>query len=54
MKTHLDQTLAEATHELTGDYSAGVVDYEEIHVHILKMADTLSNGIMRAFPRRFH
>ena len=53
MKTHLDQTLAEAQHELTGDYAASVADYEEIHHHILEMADLLSNGIMRAFPQDF-
>ena len=53
MKTHLDQTLAEATHRLTGDYAADIRDYERIHRHILEMADTLSNGIMEQFPRRF-
>jgi hypothetical protein len=54
MSTHLDQTLAEASPELTGDYAAGVADYEEIHHHILAMADLLSTGIMRTFPSRFH
>jgi hypothetical protein len=53
MKTHLDQTLAEAAHELGGDYAASVTDYEAIHVHILAMADMLSNGIIRQFPWRF-
>src|SRR4029077_4946434 len=51
MKEHLDQTLAEAQHELAGDYPAGVQDYETIHQHILQMADTLSDGILRAFPQ---
>ena len=54
MKGHLDQTLAEASHELTGDYAASVADYDEIHHHILGMADVLSTGIIRAFPGRFH
>jgi hypothetical protein len=54
MKTHLDQTLAEASAELTGDYPASVAAYEEIHHHILEMADALSEGIMRQFPSRFH
>ena len=54
MKAHLDQTLAEAGHELAGEYAASVADYEEIHHHILDMADLLSSGIMRAFPDRFH
>jgi hypothetical protein len=54
MKTHLDQTLAEASDELTGKYAASVADYEAIHEHILMMADILSDGIIRAFPNRFH
>jgi hypothetical protein len=53
MRAHLDQTLAEAQHELGGDYAASVADYEVVHAHMLAMADTLSNGIMRSFPRRF-
>jgi hypothetical protein len=52
MKTHLDQTLAEAAHELGGDYAASVADYEEIHAHILAMADVLSSGIIRQFPNK--
>jgi hypothetical protein len=53
MKTHLDQTLTEASDELTGDYAGSVAVYEEIHAHILDMADVLSSGIMQQFPKRF-
>jgi hypothetical protein len=53
MKAHLDQTLAEAAHELGGDYAASVADYEVVHAHILMMADLLSSGIMRQFPGLF-
>jgi hypothetical protein len=53
MKTHLDQTLAEASAELQGNYAQSVDTYEEIHHHILEMADLLSSGIMRQFPDRF-
>lgn len=53
MKTHLDQTLVEATDELTGGFAAGVAEYDEIEAHILDMADTLSAGIIGAFPRMF-
>jgi hypothetical protein len=53
MKRHLDQTLSEAVHRLGGDYQADVRDYEEIHHHILEMADSLSDGIIKQFPRRF-
>ena len=53
MKAHLDQTLVEAQHELTGHYRASVKDYRAVHRHILMMADTLSDGIIQAFPKRF-
>jgi len=53
MKTHLDQTLDEATHRLTGTFAADIRDYEHIHRHILEMADMLSDGIMAQFPGRF-
>jgi hypothetical protein len=53
MKTHLDQTLAEAQHRLQGNFAADIRDYDAVHHHILEMADTLSTGIMRQFPKRF-
>lgn len=53
MKTHLDQTLAEAAHELGSQYAASVTDYEAVHAHILMMADQLSAGIIAQFPSRF-
>jgi hypothetical protein len=53
MKGHLDQTLSEAVHRLGGKYDADVRDYDKIHNHILMMADTLSKGIIKQFPRRF-
>ena len=53
MKTHLDATLAQAAHELHGEYAASVTDYEGIHSHILMMADQLSAGVMTQFPSRF-
>jgi hypothetical protein len=53
MKTHLDQTLAEAVDELTGHYHAGVRQYGAIERHILEMADALSAGIVHQFPGRF-
>jgi hypothetical protein len=52
MREHLDQTLAEAAHELGGDYAASVADYEQVHTHILAMADLLSSGIIRQLPGR--
>jgi hypothetical protein len=53
MKVHLDQTLAEASDELQGDYAAGVAKYDAIEAHMLAMADDLSSGIISKFPSRF-
>jgi hypothetical protein len=53
MRTHLDQTLAEAAAELGGDFAASVRAYDEVHRHILMMADTLTDGIVAQFPGRF-
>jgi hypothetical protein len=53
MRGHLDQTLDEASHRLGGDFSADIRDYERIHHHILRMADAISGGIIKQFPRRF-
>ena len=54
MRTHLDQTLAEAAAELPGDYAASIDAYEAIHAHIPMMADRLSAGIIAHFPSRIH
>jgi hypothetical protein len=53
MHGHLDQTLAEATAQLTGDYAASAREYDHIVTHILTMADALSAGIVTQFPDRF-
>jgi len=53
MRMHLDQTLAEATARLTQDWDADVAAYDEIHLHILAMADALADGIVQQFPERF-
>jgi hypothetical protein len=53
MRTHLDQTLNEATHQLKGDYAASVKDFDAIEKHILMMADILSDGIVAQFPQKF-
>ena len=53
MREHLDLTLAEASHRLAGDYAKDIAAYEAVHVAILHMADMLSRGIIRQFPRMF-
>jgi hypothetical protein len=53
MKTHLDQTLDEATHRIQGNFAADAADYDRIVNHILSMADILSSGIVAQFPDKF-
>lgn len=53
MKMHLDLTLQEATNRLQGNYAAGIQDYDKIHNHILGLADLLSGGIEKQFPKKF-
>lgn len=53
MKVHLDQTLAEASAELTGHYVKSVRKYDHIEHHMLDMADMLSAGIIAKFPNKF-
>ncbi len=53
MKTHLDQTLKEASDRIQGKYDEDIKDYDEIVAHILTMADLLSSGIIGQFPQKF-
>lgn len=53
MKMHLDLTLQEATNRLQGKYADDIQDYDKIHQHILGLADLLSSGIEKQFPKKF-
>lgn len=54
MRMHLDLTLKEAVARLHGDWAGDIAAYDEVHHHILQMADVLSGGIVRQFPGRFN
>jgi hypothetical protein len=50
---HLRLTTTEVFARLTGDWNADVASYDKIHLHALGMAEALSTGIVKQFPRRF-
>ena len=52
MHVHLDQTLAEATARLDGDWQGDVRAFDAIVSHIRDMADMLADGIAKQFPDR--
>lgn len=53
MRAHLDLTLTEAVDQLQGRYPQSVEDYDRAQDEILQMADMLSDGIIKQFPKRF-
>jgi hypothetical protein len=54
MQTHLELTTEEVVARLQANWDADVAAYDRVHEHILHMADLLSNGIVKQFPKRFH
>jgi hypothetical protein len=53
MHMHLALTTQEAVAHLQGDWTGDVAAYDRVHLHILHMADLLSQGVIDQFPKRF-
>jgi prophage DNA circulation protein len=53
MRHHLELTLREAQARLRSDWAGDIAAYDEIHQHILGLADVLSAGIIQQFPKQF-
>jgi hypothetical protein len=53
MKMHLSTTAAELTARLNKRWDDDVRAFDAVYDHILKMADALSDGIVKQFPAKF-
>lgn len=50
---HLSLTKSEAVARLTGNYTADIDAFDEIHRQAMTMADELADGIVKQFPEKF-
>jgi hypothetical protein len=53
MNTHLATTTDEVVARLTKNWDADVLAFDRVYSHILMMADALSDGIVKQFPKKF-
>ncbi len=53
MHDHLKFTTDEAVARIKKDYDSDIKAYDNVHDEILKMADMLSDGIIKQFPDKF-
>jgi hypothetical protein len=53
MRHHLDLTTTEAVARLNQDWAGDIAAYDQVHLHILTLADALTSGIVAQFPEAF-
>ncbi len=53
MHDHLKLTTDEAVARIKKDYDGDIAAYDKVHDEILKMADMLSDGIVKQYPDKF-
>ncbi len=53
MNMHLETTTREVVARLQHKYDEDVAAFDAVYEHILRMADVLSDGIIKQFPGRF-
>ena len=53
MNMHLETTTKEVVARLQHKYDEDVAAFDAVYIHILHMADVLSDGIIKQFPDRF-
>lgn len=53
LKQHITQTIAYSVDLLKNDFAKSIKDYDKAREHMMKLADTLSEGIIAQFPEKF-
>lgn len=53
LEMHLKLVAEAVTARIKGDWDADIIAFDRGEAHLIKLADTLTNGIIKQFPKRF-